>query len=74
VEAEDESLKTNLEFKSNPEPFLHKAQKKSGTPRVSIVQGLTPVPRGWARHPPAKDKTLPRVLDGDSAHSRTPGA
>ena len=22
----------------------------------------------------AKDKTLPRVLDGDSAHSRTPGA
>jgi N-6 DNA Methylase len=37
---------------SKPEPFLHKPQKRFGTPRVSIVHGFTPVPRGRVGHSP----------------------
>jgi hypothetical protein len=37
---------------SKPEPFLHKPQKKFGTPRVSAVQTFTAVPRGRVGHPP----------------------
>jgi hypothetical protein len=32
--------------------FLREPQTRSGTPRVSIVQGFTPVPRGRVGHPP----------------------
>jgi hypothetical protein len=40
------------ERRAKPEPFLHKPQKRFGTPRVSIVQWFTPVPRGRVGHPP----------------------
>jgi hypothetical protein len=40
---------------SKPEPFLHKPQKRFGTPRVSIAHGFSPVPRGRAGHPPPRE-------------------
>jgi hypothetical protein len=47
---------------SKPEPFLHKPQKRFSTPRISIVHGITPVPRRRVRHPPA---VYPAAINGD---------
>jgi hypothetical protein len=50
-EAQGEQKSKNVT--SRPEPFLHNPQKKFGTPRVSIVHGFAPVPRGRVGHPPS---------------------
>jgi hypothetical protein len=38
---------------SKPAPFAGKKNAKAAAPpRVSIMHGVNPVPRGWIRHPP----------------------
>jgi hypothetical protein len=67
-EAHGEQKFTNVT--SRPEPFLHNPQKKFGTPRVSIVHGFAPVPRGRVGHPPTlrpkmfptRERICPAVL------------
>ena len=40
------------EQRQTPNLFCRNRRKDSAPPRVSVVEGFTPVPRGRVRHPP----------------------
>jgi hypothetical protein len=49
--------------RQNPNLFCIERREDSAPPRVSIVYGFTPVPRGRVGHPPpAKDKRSPQPV------------